>query len=258
MIAPRHATACFHVGGDHPPRLLGFVLATSVVGCPLAAGALAIAVTSDRLSVKSAIGVTVFFVSALLAEMRPVPIDGEGRRLISLAFVFVISSQVLFGWEWSVTIGAAAIAVAQLPLRVGWLKLVFNSSVYAIAAALASIPDHLLRSHGGHVAYAKLTGIVFASGAIFVLTNVALVCVAIGLASGSRIRSVLVDHLRHSGPAFVIMAFIAAQAVIFWNLSPLLLILVSAPLFTLNLYQWSAVRSRAAAFAPPQRTASPA
>jgi diguanylate cyclase (GGDEF)-like protein len=42
------------------------------------------------------------------------------------------------------------------------------------------------------------------------------------------------------------MVFIVAQAVIFWRLSPFLLILVGAPLFTLNLYQRSAVRGRKA------------
>jgi len=215
----------------------------------VAAGAAAVALSGHALTVESAFGVAVFFVSALLAELRPVPIDVEGRRLISLAFVFIVSGQLLFGWEWSVLLGTASIAVAQLPHRVGGLRLAFNSAVYAIAAGLASVPDAIAGWHAGDVGYARLTAIVFAAGAVFVLTNVTLVCVAIALSSGSKVRGVLVDHLRHSGPPFLIMAFIAAQAVIFWSLSPFLLLLVSAPLFTLNLYQWSAVRSRAALLA---------
>jgi len=227
---------------DHPPRLLRFVLLTSAVGCPLAAGAAVLSLSSLPLGLRDTAGIAVFFVSTLLAELRPVPIDVDGKRLISLAFVFIVSSQLLFGWEWSVVLGTASIAAAQLPQRVGWLRLTFNSAVYAIAAALAALPDLVASTHG----YARLTAVVFASGALFVLTNVTLVCVAIALSSGSRIRAVLVDHLRHSGPAFLIMAFIAAQAVIFWSLSPFLLALVSAPLFSLNLYQRSIVRSRAA------------
>ena len=54
-----------------------------------------------------------FFVFTLLAEWRPVPIDPAGNRLVSLAFVFIIASGLIFGWEWSVLIGARAIGLAM-------------------------------------------------------------------------------------------------------------------------------------------------
>jgi diguanylate cyclase (GGDEF)-like protein len=234
-----------NVGRGYPPRLLAFVLATIVVGIPLVAGAALrgiLAVPSTR----TAIGVGVFFLLALVAEMRPVPIDAEGQRLVSLAFVFVVASQPLFGWEWSVLIGAAAIAAAMTADRASPLKLAFNSAVYGISAAVASLPSYLVHSGGVHEGYGPLTGLTVLSGGIFVSTNVVLVCLAMALASGVRVREVLADHLRHSGSVFSIMAFIAAQVVIFWELSPLLLALVGAPLFALNLYQRSAVRGRVA------------
>ena len=235
----------FFVESGVPPRLLGFALATIVVGLPLAAGAAFVAASSPPRPTE-AVGIVVFFGLALLAEMRPVPIDVSGGRLVSLAFVFVVAAQLLFGWQWSVLIGAAAIFTAQLPLRVTPLKLFFNSMVYSIAAGLASLAPLLSGVDAGRTGYVELGGVVFASGAIFVLANVTLVCVAIALASGEPVRDVLRDHLRHSGPVFSIMVFIVAQAVIFWRLSPFLLILVGAPLFTLNLYQRSAVRGRMA------------
>jgi diguanylate cyclase (GGDEF)-like protein len=228
-----------------PPRLLRFALATIVVGLPLAAGAAFVAASSPPRPA-DAVGLLVFFGLALLAEMRPVPIDVSGGRLVSLAFVFVVAAQVLFGWQWSVLIGAAAIFAAQLPLRVTPLKLCFNSMVYSIAAGLASLAPMLAGPELGRTSYVRLSAVVFASGAVFVLVNVTLVCTAIALASGEPIRGVLREHLRHSGPVFSIMVFIVAQAVIFWRLSPFLLILVGAPLFTLNLYQRSAVRGRMA------------
>ena len=49
--------------------------------------------------------------------------------------------------------------------------------------------------------------------------------------------------MRQSGPIFAIMVFVAAQAVIFWRLSPPLVLLLGAPLFALTLYQRS-VRAR--------------
>jgi diguanylate cyclase (GGDEF)-like protein/putative nucleotidyltransferase with HDIG domain len=53
-------------------------------------------------------------------------------------------------------------------------------------------------------------------------------------------------HLRHSGPAFTVMVFVVAQAVLVWHQSPYLLPLVGAPLFALNLYQRAALKRRAA------------
>jgi diguanylate cyclase (GGDEF)-like protein len=226
----------------YPPRLLAYVLTTVVVGVPLVIGA-ALRGVSELHSGGTAVGIAAFFALALLAELCPVPIDVAGERLVSLAFVFVVASGPLFGWEWSVVVGAAAIAVAQLPSRVSSLKLLFNSSVYGIAAVVASLPTvvHDLPSD-----YGRTTAVTVASGGIFVLMNVVLVCLAIALSSGDRARDVLADHLRHSGLVFSIMAFIAAQVVIFWELSPGLVLLVGAPLFTLNQYQRSAVRSRVA------------
>ena len=226
----------------YPPRLLAYVLATVVVGVPLVTGA-ALRGSSDVHSVETGVGIIVFFALALLAELCPVPIDVAGDRLVSLAFVFVVASGPLFGWEWPIVVGAAAIATAQVPSRISPLKILFNSSVYGIAGAVASVPFDI---NGVPSDYGSLTAFTVVSGGIFVLANVVLVCVAIALSSEERARSVLGDHLRHSGLVFSIMAFIAAQAVIFWRLSPGLLLLVGAPLFALNQYQRSAVRSRVA------------
>jgi HD-GYP domain-containing protein (c-di-GMP phosphodiesterase class II) len=234
-----------NVGRGYPPRLLAFVLATLLVGVPLVAGAARQGLL-DLPSTATAVGVGVFFLLALLAELRPIPIDIEGERLISLAFVFVVASRPLFGWEWSVLIGAGAIGVAMLPHRPGLLKLSFNSAVYGISAAVASLPNFIVGSQGLQSGYGRVTVLAVLSGGIFVAVNVVLVCIAMALASGAKVRGVLADHLRHSGSVFSIMAFIAAQVVIFWHLSPFLLILVGAPLFTLNLYQRSAVSGRVA------------
>jgi diguanylate cyclase (GGDEF)-like protein/putative nucleotidyltransferase with HDIG domain len=209
------------------------------------AGAVAHIIGSSRPSLHVALGIAVFFVLALAAELRPVPLDVEGEWLVSYAFVFVVSSVIILGWAWGIVIGTAAIFFAQVPLRPGLLRLTFNSAVYAIAAGVASIPE--LVSHvGSHSNLGLVIGLASLSGAGFVTANVALVCAAIGLASRQPVRKVLNDHLRHSGPAFTVMVFVVAQAVLAWHQSPFLLPLVGAPLFALNLYQRAAIKRRAA------------
>ena len=123
-----------------PSPLRWYVLATSVVGVPVVAGAAAAAALSHP-SPRSMLGIAMFFCFAILAESRPVPIDPAGRRLVSLAFVFIIASQILFGWEWAILTGAAAIGVCMAFSRAEPLKVFFNSATYAIATGLAAFPQ---------------------------------------------------------------------------------------------------------------------
>jgi diguanylate cyclase (GGDEF)-like protein/putative nucleotidyltransferase with HDIG domain len=187
-----------------------------------------------------------FFCFALIAELRPVPVDPAGNHNISLAFVFIIAVQLLFGWEWSVLTGALGITAAMAVNRVPPIKVMFNACTYAIAAGLAAGVGMLLGDVANRHGYGGVVALTVACGLSFVLANVALVCVAIGLSSEQKVGATIADHLRHSGPIFAIMVFVAAQAVIFWRLSPFLVLLLGAPIFALTLYQRSYVRSRTA------------
>jgi diguanylate cyclase (GGDEF)-like protein len=60
------------------------------------------------------------------------------------------------------------------------------------------------------------------------------------------LRLLFVDNLRHGGPAFLTMAFLAALAVVLWRAEHSSLILLAGPLVTLTLYQRSTLASRIA------------
>ena len=240
------ARRLIELGRGYPPRLLGFALATIAVGLPIVAGAVAHIIGGNPPSPPVVAGIVVFFLLALAAELRPVPLDVESEWLVSYAFVFVVSGVLILGWAWGVVIGTASILIAQVPTRPGPLRLAFNSAVYAIAAGLASIPAGLANQPEASANLGAVIGLAFLSGAVFVAANVALVCGAIGLASDQPVRKVMDAHLRHSGPAFTVMVFVVAQAVLAWHQSPYLLPLVGAPLFALNLYQRAAIKRRTA------------
>jgi diguanylate cyclase (GGDEF)-like protein len=211
---------------------------------PLVTAAVIVAVQADPFW-RASLGAAAFFGFTLLAEWRPVPIDPAGTRRVSLAFVFVVSSRLIFGWEWSVLIGALSIGVAMATSSREPLKVAFNVATYALAAGVAALVvtlDAPVAASG----YGGLALCVVLSGAVFVLVNVLMVCVAIGLAQGTRVLPLFADHLRYSGLIFGVMVFVAAQAVIFWRVSPPLVLLLGAPLVALTLYQRSSVRHRAA------------
>ena len=231
----------------YPPRLFGFVIAVSAIGLPFIAGA-GVRLASGGFDLHKTVGMAVFFACALASELKPVSLDVEGKRIVSLAFIFIVSAQVLFGWEYGLAIGVGAILIAQLTDRVFGLRMIFNCSVYAIGTSVGSLLNltHLGVGAGGRIGYGGLTAIVFAEGAIFILLNVIAVCAAIAFSEGTTFRPVLFDHLRHSGPAFMMMSSMAALAVALWTIYPPLLLLMMGPLLTLALYQRYAKSTRVA------------
>ena len=232
-----------------PPRLFGYVIAVVAIGLPIIAGAAASLAIGERPGAEKAIGMVVFLVCALAAELRPVSLDVAGKRVVSLAFIFIVSAQILFGWEAGVAVGALAMLGSQVADRPGPLKAAFNCSVYAIAALAASTVDfgNLVGLEGtSTLHYALLILVVFAQGAIFISLNVVLVCVAMALAERISPVPVITDHFRHSGRAFFIQGFMAALAVALWTVNPLLLLLLAGPLLTLSLYQRYALSTRVA------------
>jgi len=226
----------------YPPRLYWYIAAVLGVGLPVAAGAV-VEVALDPPDVSTGVGVILFFGLALLADMKPVPLDVENERVVSLAFVFVVSSQILFGWEYAVLSAVVGVLVSQMVERRPLVRSLFNAAVYGLAAFSSALPVFILGATGS---LGMITFFAFAGGAAYVLVNVVLVCGALAILSGQRFVPLTRENLGHSGPAFVIMAFLAALAASLWTTDPRLLVLLAGPLFTLTLYQRSALSTRVA------------
>ena len=123
------------------------------------------------------------------------------------------------------------------------MRSLFNAAVYGLAAFSSAFPVFLL-GQGGDLE--RITLYAFVGGALYVIVNVVLVCGALAILAGQPLRVLLRDNLGHSGPAFVIMAFLAALAASLWTTDPWLLVLLAGPLFTLTLYQRSALSTKVA------------
>ena len=228
-----------------PPRLLRYVVTIIAATVPVAVGAI-LEVAASPPSMATIAGVLVFAVAALAAEFKPVPLDEHGARKVSLAFVFLLASQILFGWQFAVIAALLATAAVEAVERGLSLRGTFNTCAYALSVFASALPAFLLGWNGGAIGAgdaAKLTVLAFAGGAAYVITNVSLVAVAVALAQQVPLRDALRGYIRHPGPAFLIMAFISALAVSLWKVDPPLELLLAGPVFALALYLRSSYRT---------------
>jgi diguanylate cyclase (GGDEF)-like protein/putative nucleotidyltransferase with HDIG domain len=228
----------------YPAGLRRFLAGAFALAVPVAAWS-GVTLVRRPPDADTALEVGLFFCLALLADLRPVALDEDGGRPVSLAFVFILASQILFGWQYAVVIAALSILVPQLVERRPPERVAFNVAVYALAAFASALPARLVgvSADGNHTSVVLFA---FVGGAAFVAVNIFLVCCAMGLFEGTSVRALLVDNIRHGGSAFVTMAFLAALAVTLWLAAPPLIVLMVGPILTLTLYQRSALATRIA------------
>ncbi|HVA30032.1 MAG TPA: diguanylate cyclase [Gaiellaceae bacterium] len=228
-----------------PARLALYIGAVTAVALPLVVVALAkIALHPPGIRTAGAVGL--FFLLALVADLRPVAMDESGKSEVSIANVFMVSVAILFGWRYAVPLAGLSAALSFAITRSGLARILFNLSMYALSAGAAAVPVILFGAvHGGHPA--RLTAYVLAGGTLQLIANVVLVSGAISLSQNVPYHRVVVPGIRHGGAAFAIMSLLSALAANLWVMNSWLLVLLTGPLFTLTLYQRSALHSRLAA-----------
>ncbi len=217
-----------------------------MAGAVPVAVAAGISVLSSPPSLEVAIGVLVFTLAAIAAEFKPVPLDEQGTRMVSLSFVFLLSTQLLFGWEWGVLAALVAIAVVGKVESAPLVRRGFTAAVYTWSVLASAVPGMVLgitASGVDPVRTDRLTLLAFLGGAAYVLVNMVLVSVVVWLATGTDLRELMIDNVRYSGPVFVLMTFIAGLAASLWMIRPELEVLLAGPLVALVLYQRYAYRS---------------
>jgi diguanylate cyclase (GGDEF)-like protein len=228
----------------YPPRLRWLIAGTFVLVLPVVVGA-AVRIAQHPPGATEALAILLFLALAMIAELKPVPLEEEDLSTVSVAFVFILSSLILFGWEYAVVIAAVSALVAQLVERRPAPRTAFNTAVYALSAFAAALPAFVL---GAGVAEDPHAVTLFAllGGAAFVAVNVAFISLAISLHQSIPVGPLLKDDFRLAGPAFGIQAFLAALAAALWVTDAWLLVLMAGPLFTVTLYQRSSLASRVA------------
>src|SRR3954451_10769610 len=126
-----------HTGAAHPPRLLVVLVPVCAAGAfTLLWAAVGFARTPH--SSASLIGLAALLAASMFAERFPVPVEGADAGGVSLLYVFVVATAVLFGWEAGAMLAAIGTFTQWLQHR-PVIRVGYNGAVFGGAAALAGL-----------------------------------------------------------------------------------------------------------------------
>ena len=94
-------------------------------------------------------GVTALLLAATFVEAHPVPIEGISSEGISLAAVFIVGTAVIYGWAPAVIMGFLTRALIELVQRRPFIRLSYNSAVYALGGGAAGVASCARGGRGG-------------------------------------------------------------------------------------------------------------
>jgi signal transduction histidine kinase len=226
VIGASRGTARFAV------RLRGIVPArTGVVVVPVCTAAVAVLALACAGGFPALLGAPIALVAAAtLVEAFPVPIEGVTAGETSFATVFIVTAAVVYGWQAAVLTGALVMLFAELYRRAPIVRLLYNVSLYALAAGAAGLIAQALSDQ-------YRTGIV--SSFVFYVVDVALLAGVIARVHEERYTSVARSFFRSTLAPFVVMAATTAILLHLWWDSPYWALLLAPPLVATIIHQRS-------------------
>src|SRR5918999_1242037 len=219
-------------------RLLPIVAPVCLLGIASVAAA-AVSFASRGAALSLLLGVGALLAASTLASHFPVPIEGPNAGGVSLSFVFAASAIVLFGWDAGVLVAFAAPVLIQTVEHRPVLRIVYNGSVFALAALVAGLLVELVDGTGTDALIAK----VAISAATQYAINLVLISLVVARTSRRPFLELIQASLRWTIIVFALMGSAALVLVVLWQRSPLLSIALFGPLLAIALYQRSTYRA---------------
>jgi signal transduction histidine kinase len=184
---------------------------------------------------RTLVGVLALLAASVLAEAFPVPIEGVSVGATSLANVFIVGTAVIYGWAPAVLVAFVTISAVELTRRRPPIRVVFNMGLYSLAASAAGFAA--ARAEGDELS--TLTVGAFSASAAFWLVDVVLLAAVVARASRERFPPYAWRYVFWTAIPFAIMASLAVLLVVLWDRSPLIAIVLIAPMVAIALYQRS-------------------
>jgi diguanylate cyclase (GGDEF)-like protein/putative nucleotidyltransferase with HDIG domain len=187
-------------------------------------------------------GIAALLVAATFVEAFPVPIENVPVGGTSLATVFIVGTATIYGWAPAIVVGLLTQLLVEVFRRQPAIRVLYNSSVYALGAAAAGAVCSVVPDEGfGWVALE----VALASTAFYAV-NIPLVAAVVSRWAREGFVALLRRAVSSTFIAFAIMASLTLMLSVLWERSPLLSAALVGPLAAIALYQRSVFRELAA------------
>ena len=193
---------------------------------------------SEPHSGRTLLGLALLVMASMFAERFPVPVEGADAGGVSLLYVFVVATIVLFGWQTGALLAAIG-TFTQLLQHRPLIRVSYNAAVFGISAAVAGAAILWLDTHN----IWELLAAVGIASFVDYSVNMLLITLIVSVHSGRSFTTVLVLNARGTIIPFALMGSAALMLVVLWQRSPVLSAALVGPLIAISLYQRSTHRA---------------
>ena len=187
-------------------------------------------------------GMTALLVAATFVEAFPVPIENVPVGGTSLATVFIVGTAVVYGWAPAIVVGVVTQLLVEVIRRQPPVRVLYNTSVYALGAAAAGAVCATVPDEG----FGWLALEVGLAATAFYAVNIPLVVAVVSRWAREGFLRLLRRAVASTFIAFAIMASLTLMLAVLWERSPFLSAALVGPLAAIALYQRSVFRELAA------------
>ena len=187
-------------------------------------------------------GMMALLVAATFVEAFPVPIENVPVGGTSLATVFIVGTASIYGWAPAIVVGVVTQLLVEVIRRQPPVRVLFNSSVYALGAGAAGAVCAAVPDEG----FGWLALEVGLAATAFYAVNIPLVAAVVSRWARQPLLALLRRAVASTFIAFAIMASLTLMLTVLWQRSPFLSAALVGPLAAIALYQRSVFRELAA------------
>jgi HD-GYP domain-containing protein (c-di-GMP phosphodiesterase class II) len=176
-------------------------------------------------------------VLAILSEMKPVPYTlGGAHKDESVTITLILLTLFVFGWPAAVLLAVSSVVAADVAASKPYYKVLFNGSMYAIAALTAGTAYQLSLVHlptSPPVLPAVWDHVLarFVPGAVYYLVNLTLLMVVLSKTQGLSLGQMVLWGLRDSALVNLALITLAISMSVLWELHPAAALVLVPPLF---------------------------
>jgi diguanylate cyclase (GGDEF)-like protein len=198
----------------------------------------AVSFGSESHSSGTLLGLGALLAASMFAERFPVPVEGADAGGVSLLYVFVVATTVLFGWEAG-TLLAAIGTFTQLLQHRPVIRVTYNAAVFGGAAAIAGLSIGWLDKQN----VGELLLAVGIAAFVDYWVNLLLITLVVAVHSRRPFLTLVRTNTRGTVIPFALMASASLMLVVLWQRSAALSAALVGPLLAISLYQRSTYRA---------------